>query len=402
MRERKVPLIEDSFWSESRVLEEQDSKTSEKRMVIIGQVQEADAPNKNNRVYPFEVLNSAVRELKDKIKKGRVFGNVDHPEVAKLMDASHLVKDVWWASTDDGKPSKKLMAELVVLNTPAGGIIKEILKAGGRPGFSSRGYGDVEEVELESDGTKKKVERVKEGYQLESFDFVIDPSVDSATIHQIIECANPVQKEKLEEEVKELETEKEKVDNEPEEKKEEPKEESKEESKEEILEKCYGIISGISKILVENGVLEMPRLMKVNEDVERSLTKQLAEASQEIELLSTKLREAEEKFKKLEEEKKLLEVEHYIFEKTASDRFGSMYRKKLLEKKLTSKEEVDKELKGLKEVAEEAMKNKDIPLGKGQEKRMNEVSKNASSGGVSEEFRNWLRAMANIKHKEEK
>lgn len=153
------------------------------RMRIQGVCQRADKENKNNRIYPKSVLENAIKRFETRINLGRAFGEVDHPEWRPaLTNTSHLIDKVWW----DKRDSTLLCTEVTVTNTPKGEIIKEIVRAGGRPGFSSRGYGDSDKKKIGS----KEVEVIKDGFDLHSFDFVINPSVTSAKIKRVIEDAD--------------------------------------------------------------------------------------------------------------------------------------------------------------------------------------------------------------------
>jgi len=193
MSEELLNPIQEQFWYDLTYEEEIiNEATGETRMKIHGVVQEADSVNRNKRMYPRDVLDEAVNALLPKIRKGQVFGEADHPDFrGSLKLTSHLVSDLWW-SEDKGKQNQ-LMGEMLVLNTPSGNILKEIVRAGGRPGFSSRGRGDSEKVKVPGHG---EVDKILKGFRLESFDFVIDPSVKSAEIIKIIEDFKKMGKQK--------------------------------------------------------------------------------------------------------------------------------------------------------------------------------------------------------------
>lgn len=163
--------------------EVEDQKTGTVRMKVLGVVQEADVINSNKRIYSREVLEDAVDNLIPLVKARKVFGEVDHPLIrGSLKDTSHLVTNLWW-SEEKGKQNQ-LIAEFTVLNTENGVAIKEILRAGGRPGFSSRGQGKSTHIKIDGKGD---VEKIEPGFRFDSFDFVINPSVKSAQIQKIIE-----------------------------------------------------------------------------------------------------------------------------------------------------------------------------------------------------------------------
>lgn len=157
----------------------EDKTAGKPRMKILACVQEAGKVNKNNRLYPKEVLDKATRDFQARLlKKG--FGQVDHPvERGLLKDTSHLVTKLFW----DEKNSNLLNAEMIILNTQAGEALKEIVKAGGRPGLSSRGQGDSKTVKKNG----KEVEVISDGFKFDGFDFVIDPSVGASRIKKVYE-----------------------------------------------------------------------------------------------------------------------------------------------------------------------------------------------------------------------
>ena len=102
---------------------------------VEGVMQRAGAKNQNGRVYEKKLLQRETKKYMDEfVKNGNAFGELDHPEspVVSLKNASHVVKDLYWNGDD-------LMGKVELLNTPAGNIVKEIIKAGHTIGISSRG-----------------------------------------------------------------------------------------------------------------------------------------------------------------------------------------------------------------------------------------------------------------------
>ena len=264
-------LIEYSFdrlaeESRFRVVEDVDTQTGKKRMKLLGVCQKAEALNRNKRIYPKVVLESAVGRLQEKIKAGRGFGELDHPQTTpSLKNTSHLVTNVWW----DKEDPNLLCCEVVVLDTPYGEVLKEIVRAGGRPGFSSRGYGDVEKVQL----GEELVEKVKPGYELESFDFVVDPSVTPATITQVVEGAIKKYVSEVKMEIKDVNKLREKFPDLVKQLEEKVMTETERAAAEELKEmaekldavteqanasaqKIVGFISGLLDLLVEHGFIE--------------------------------------------------------------------------------------------------------------------------------------------------
>ena len=133
-----------------------------------GKFQEADAINKNKRLYPFSILESNVKRLEESIKEGGLCGELDHPtdSIIHFKEASHKVTKLWWESNI-------LMGEGIILNTPCGKILRALINDGVRIGISSRGVGNGK---VNEDG----VLVIGESYKLITFDAVADPSTYAA------------------------------------------------------------------------------------------------------------------------------------------------------------------------------------------------------------------------------
>jgi len=141
---------------------------------VEGVMQRAKAQNQNGRVYKKEILErEAKKYMQEFVDNGNAFGELDHPEspVVSLKNASHIVKELWWKGDD-------LMGRVELLNTPAGNIVKEIIKAGHTIGISSRGTGSVQQT---NEGTLE----VQPDFELVCWDFVSNPSTHGAFMNPI-------------------------------------------------------------------------------------------------------------------------------------------------------------------------------------------------------------------------
>ena len=141
---------------------------------VEGVMQRAKAQNQNGRVYKKDILaREAKKYVQEFVKNGNAFGELDHPEspVVSLKNASHIVKDLWWNGDD-------LMGRVELLNTPAGNIVKEIIKAGHTIGISSRGTGSVQQT---NEGTLE----VQPDFELVCWDFVSNPSTHGAFMNPV-------------------------------------------------------------------------------------------------------------------------------------------------------------------------------------------------------------------------
>ena len=141
---------------------------------VEGVMQRANAKNQNDRIYKKKILMREVEKYMDEfVKNGNAFGELDHPEspIVSLKNASHVVKNLYWDGDD-------LMGKVELLNTPAGNIVKEIIKGGHTIGISSRGTGSVSQ-------TNEGHLQVQDDFELVCWDFVSNPSTHGAFMNPI-------------------------------------------------------------------------------------------------------------------------------------------------------------------------------------------------------------------------
>jgi len=139
-----------------------------------GKFQEAEAVNKNKRIYPFSVLDENVKKLNPIIEARGLIGELDHPtdSIIHFDKCSHVVTKLWWEGNN-------LMGEGEILNTPYGKILKTLLNDGVRVGISSRGVGNGRSDE-------NGILVIGESYKLITFDAVADPSTHSAFQEKVV------------------------------------------------------------------------------------------------------------------------------------------------------------------------------------------------------------------------
>ena len=97
--------------------------------------------NANQRVYPVNEIQNAVKTLNDQISSGySVLGEVDHPDDLKInLDrVSHMITEMWM----DGPNG---YGKMKILPTPMGQLVKTMLESGVKLGVSSRGSGNISE-----------------------------------------------------------------------------------------------------------------------------------------------------------------------------------------------------------------------------------------------------------------
>ena len=151
-----------------------ESKSKPGVFEVEGVMQRAKAQNQNGRVYSKAILErECSKYMKEFVERGNAFGELDHPEspVVSLKNASHIVKELWWKGDD-------LMGRVELLNTPAGNIVKEIIRAGHTIGISSRGTGSVQQ-------TNEGQLEVQPDFELVCWDFVSNPSTHGAFMNPV-------------------------------------------------------------------------------------------------------------------------------------------------------------------------------------------------------------------------
>jgi hypothetical protein len=143
-------------------------------LYIEGIFLQADVVNRNKRVYPKTILETAIeRYMNEQVKTSQALGELNHPPRAMVdpMQAAIIIEDMWWKGNDvygrariiegDHGPGDKLAANI---------------RAGWIPGVSSRGLGSLTE-------TNKGYKIVNEGFKLTvGVDAVWGPSAPDAWV----------------------------------------------------------------------------------------------------------------------------------------------------------------------------------------------------------------------------
>lgn len=173
-------IKEDISFNDMKILSE--GKGSDKRMYISGPFLQAVKENKNKRIYPEAVMDSAVaRYQEDYIKEKRALGELNHPaepvvnpERAAIMTESLKKSPAKDAIYYEGKAK--------VLSTPMGKIVENLLQDGVKIGVSSRGLGSL----MPTNG----INVVGEDFTLTTAaDVVFDPSAQSSFVEGVYEQA---------------------------------------------------------------------------------------------------------------------------------------------------------------------------------------------------------------------
>jgi hypothetical protein len=146
-----------------------------KSVFIEGIFMQAEKQNRNNRIYPRTVLESAVNKyVNEQVITGRAVGELNHPEgpMINLDKVSHRITELKW----DGN---NVVGKAQILKTPMGQIVSGLIEGGVQLGVSSRGMGSIEQ--------KNGKTYVKDDFVLSTIDIVQDPSAQEAFVNGIME-----------------------------------------------------------------------------------------------------------------------------------------------------------------------------------------------------------------------
>ena len=139
-------------------------------------LQRANAKNQNGRIYPRGILTKeVVKYEKEFVQQNRALGELDHPE-SPVVNLRNVCANV----TKIGMNGDSVMGDMQILTTPAGNIVRELVKNNIRLGVSSRGVGSVKNV-------NEDTLEVQEDYSLICFDVVSNPSTPGAFINESLD-----------------------------------------------------------------------------------------------------------------------------------------------------------------------------------------------------------------------
>ena len=154
-----------------------EAKDGKKTYAIEGIFATAEEKNRNGRIYPRQVMESAVNKyIDEQVSKGRAVGELNHPEgpTINLDKVSHKIDSLNWKGND-------VVGKATILNTPMGKIVEGLLDGGVRVGVSTRGMGS-----LQRGGNAMMVGK---DFMLNAVDIVQDPSAPNALVNGVMEGA---------------------------------------------------------------------------------------------------------------------------------------------------------------------------------------------------------------------
>ena len=164
----------DQLFEDTEILSE--TVNGKKYWYIKGIFMQANIVNRNNRLYPKDILDAATNTyITQFVNKRRAVGELTHPDTTKINPdrISHLTEEI----KIDGN---YYIGKAKVLDTPCGKIAQALLEGGVQLAVSSRADGSVRE---RGDG----VNQVNPGLILRAIDIVYDPSAPEAFVDGLME-----------------------------------------------------------------------------------------------------------------------------------------------------------------------------------------------------------------------
>lgn len=149
--------------------------TNRGKLIVRGVIQRANVKNGNGRIYPKEILEREIEKYKNTfIKEQRALGELDHSSdsVIHLKNVSHVILNIWWEGND-------VMAEIEILPTPSGNILRALIESRITVGISSRAMGSVKPL--------GEAVEVQDDLDLICWDFVSTPSTQGAFMEVVQE-----------------------------------------------------------------------------------------------------------------------------------------------------------------------------------------------------------------------
>ena len=153
----------------------EEKVNGKKTLCIEGVFMQADAKNRNGRIYEKSILENAVNKyVKEQVSQGRAVGELNHPEgpTINLDKVSHKITELKF----DGS---NVIGKASILETPMGQIVEGLLEGGVKLGVSSRGMGSLVQ--------KNGASYVNGDFMLSTVDIVQDPSAPEAFVNGIME-----------------------------------------------------------------------------------------------------------------------------------------------------------------------------------------------------------------------
>lgn len=148
-------------------------------------LQEADAKNRNGRIYPKSVLEKGIDSpyIKERLATKSLYCEAGHPAdnsvqrqmTIDLRNIACIIEEMWWEGN-------LLKARCVTADTEIGRDMAGLIEQGSRVAFSLRAQGNVRKDPLSGDTV------VEPGIQICTWDWVCNPSHEKAYLETVCEA----------------------------------------------------------------------------------------------------------------------------------------------------------------------------------------------------------------------
>ena len=169
-----MKLIAEYLDQEISLIKE-STESGKQNYVIEGIFAQAETKNRNGRIYPKAIMESAIHKFNtEQVITKRAVGELNHPEgpTVNLDKVSHRITEMVWNGNS-------VVGKALILDTPMGNIVKGLLDGGVQLGVSTRGMGSLE--------NRSGTMYVKDDFMLSTVDIVQDPSAPEAFVNGIME-----------------------------------------------------------------------------------------------------------------------------------------------------------------------------------------------------------------------
>lgn len=156
-----------------------DEATGTNTTYIEGVFAQAELPNRNRRVYPKSVLESAINDYNENyVKTNRALGELNHPTSPQVDPERACIKieSLKWEGNN-------VIGKARVLSTPKGQLLEALIRDGVKLGVSTRGLGSVRKSRFKNE----EVSLVGDDYQVKAIDVVHNPSGIDCFVDGILE-----------------------------------------------------------------------------------------------------------------------------------------------------------------------------------------------------------------------
>ena len=170
-----MKLIAEHELDNITLLTEGLDESGKKSLFIEGIFAQAEKRNRNKRIYPKKVLESAVdRYIKDFVSMNRALGELNHPNypMPNPENACILIKELKWNGND-------VYGKAKVLSSEKGKTLAALINDGVKFGVATRGVGSITE--------KDNTGVVESDYTINAIDAVLMPSGIDCFVDGILE-----------------------------------------------------------------------------------------------------------------------------------------------------------------------------------------------------------------------